>query len=73
MIVCDYECPNCDHDISTEIPDPGDYFDELVICPGCGELHFRLVSARGDVTTKMVIAGVPNVNDRTIKNIRKVK
>lgn len=72
MIFADYECPNCDFIMGTEIPEQGDYFDTLVICQGCGELHFRLVSFRGDVTAKMIIDGTPQVSDCKVKNVREV-
>lgn len=46
-----YCCPHCKGDIETLVPPEGQVYDSMVSCPHCARMHFKVVSAEGEVTT----------------------
>lgn len=46
-----FDCPSCNKEIKTLVPDFNDY-DTMSVCPFCGELFFKIVNTKGEVTIK---------------------
>lgn len=54
--VLSYEAPCCGSPLETTAPSDGETWDSFTTCPQCGELHFKVVTAK-DVTARVLEGG----------------
>lgn len=48
-----YQCPSCGVDIETPTPAcKRESYDSMMLCPHCGELHFKIAHANGTLEVR---------------------